>query len=59
MANAIKSKNWKEEDFIRTFNTGVLPDGRQLGPTMSSKTFNEMNDTELAALWLYFMSVKP
>lgn len=59
IANAMNSKNWKQEEFIRTFNTGVLPDGRQLGPTMSSKTFNEMNDTELAALWLYFTSVKP
>jgi mono/diheme cytochrome c family protein len=57
IANAVK--NWKQEDFIYTFNTGVLPDGRQLGPTMSSKTFNEMNDTELAALWLYFTSTKP
>ncbi len=52
-------KNWKQEDFIRAFNTGVLPDGRQLGLTMSSTTFNEMNDTELAALWLYFASAKP
>jgi len=59
MANAMNSKNWRQEDFVRTFNTGVLPDGRQLGPTMSSETFNEMNDTELAALWLYFTSVKP
>lgn len=58
IANAVK-KNWKQEDFIRTFNTGVLPDGKQLGPTMSSKTFREMNDMELAALWLYFTSVKP
>jgi|CXWL01.1.fsa_nt_gi cytochrome c553 len=57
ISNAVK--NWKQEDFIRTFNTGVLPDGRQLGPTMSSKTFNEMNDTELMALWLYFSSAKP
>jgi len=59
IANAMKGKNWKQEDFIHTFNTGILPDGRQLGPTMSSETFNEMNDTELAALWLYFTSVKP
>ena len=57
ISNAVK--NWKQEEFIRTFNTGVLPDGRQLGPTMSSKTFNELNDTELAALWLYFASAKP
>jgi cytochrome c553 len=57
IANAVK--NWKQEDFIRTFNTGVLPDGKKLSPTMSSKTFSEMNDTELAALWLYFTSTKP
>jgi len=59
IATAMKNKNWKQVDFVRTFNTGILPDGRQLGPTMSSKTFDEMNDTELAALWLYFTSVKP
>jgi mono/diheme cytochrome c family protein len=59
IANAMTSKNWKREDFVRTFNTGVLPDGRQLGPTMSSETFNELNDTELTALWLYLTSVKP
>jgi cytochrome c553 len=52
-------KNWKQEDFIRTFNSGVLPDGRQLGPTMSSQTFSEMNDAELGALWLYFTNAKP
>jgi hypothetical protein len=47
---------WTQDDFIRTIHTGVLPDGSQLGPTMSSNTFREMNDTELAAIWLYFRS---
>jgi mono/diheme cytochrome c family protein len=50
---------WNQEDFIQTFNTGVLPDGKQFGPTMSSDTFREMTDTELTALWLYFTSDKP
>lgn len=50
-------KKWTQDDFIRTIHTGVLPDGSQLGPTMSSNTFREMNDTELAALWLYFQSL--
>jgi len=59
IANAVKNKNWKQEDFIRTFNTGVLPDGRQLGLTMSSNTFRELNDLELSALWLYFMGDRP
>ena len=52
-------KNWKQEDFIRAFHTGVLPDGRQLGPTMSSKTFSEMNDMELTALRLYYIDARP
>jgi len=54
-----KLENWKQDDFIRALQTGVLPDGKQLGPTMSSNTFREMNDMELTALWLYFMDVKP
>jgi mono/diheme cytochrome c family protein len=52
-------KTWKQEDFIHTFHTGVLPDGKQFGPTMSSGTFHEMTDTELTALWLYFTNPKP
>ena len=56
---ANKLKNWTQEDFIRAFHIGVLPDGKQLGPTMSSKTFSAMTDTELTALWLYFMDAGP
>jgi cytochrome c553 len=52
-------KKWKQEEFIRTFNTGVLSNGRKFGPTMSSKTFRELTDMELDALWLYFTSDKP
>lgn len=55
--NAVKQ--WKQDDFIHTFNTGVLPDGKQLSPTMSSDAIREMNDTELTALWLYFTSPTP
>jgi hypothetical protein len=57
ISNGLKS--WKQEDFIRTFQTGVLPNGRQFGPTMSSKTISEMSDAELAALWLYFARARP
>ncbi len=52
-------KTWKQDEFIHTFQTGVLPDGKQFGPTMSSNTFREMTDTELTALWLYFTNPKP
>ena len=37
-------KKWNQDDFIRTIHTGVLPDGRPLGPTMSSNAFREMTD---------------
>jgi len=50
---------WKQDDFIHTFHTGVLPEGRQFGSTMSSNTFREMNGMELTALWLYFTSGTP
>ena len=52
-------KNWKQDEFVHTFQYGVLPDGKPFGPTMSSYTFREMTDTELTALWLYFTSGKP
>jgi len=49
-------KNWKQEDFIHAINTGYAPDGKLIGPTMSSQTFREMNEKELSALWLYLQS---
>ena len=51
-----KLENWKQEDFIRAVRTGVLPDGKRLSPAMPLKTYGEMNDMELAALWLYLQS---
>lgn len=59
--NSVSSegKNWQKDEFINTFHTGDLPDGRQFGPTMSSNTFREMTGTELNALWLFFTSDKP
>jgi len=52
-------KTWKQEEFIHTFQTGVLSNGKQFGSTMSTNTFREMTDTELTALWLYFTNSKP
>lgn len=52
-------KTWKQEEFIHTFQTGILSDGKQFGPTMSSATFREMTDTELTTLWLYFTNPQP
>lgn len=47
---------WKQADFVRMLRTGVLPNGRQMGPAMPTSIYGEMNDTELTALWLYFQN---
>jgi mono/diheme cytochrome c family protein len=47
-------EKWKQDELINTFHSGVLPDGKGFGPTMSANTFREMTDVELTALWLYF-----
>jgi mono/diheme cytochrome c family protein len=57
IGNAVKT--WKQDEFIHAFRTGVLPDGKQFGPTMSSNTFREMTGTELSALWLYYTNPTP
>jgi cytochrome c553 len=56
---ASKLKTWKQDDFFRAVQTGVLPNGKHLSPAMPLKTYGEMTDTELTALWLYFMEAKP
>jgi hypothetical protein len=59
---ADKLENWNQDEFTHTVQTGVLPNGRQLPAAMTSKTFGEMNNTELSALWFYLkslQSVKP
>jgi mono/diheme cytochrome c family protein len=50
-------EDWSQEDFMRAFQTGVLPDGKPLPGAMSLKTFGEMNEMELKALWLYLQSL--
>ncbi len=47
---------WKQEGFVRAVRTGVLPNGRQIGPAMPASIYGEMSDTELTALWLYFQN---
>ena len=56
---ASKLGKWTQEDFVHAVRIGVLPNGKQLSPAMSSKTFGEMSDVELTALWLYLQSKSP
>lgn len=50
--------HWAEADFIRALRTGRRPDGGQLSPVMP-RSFGQMNDMELQALWTYLRSLKP
>lgn len=54
-----KVEKWSQEDFVRAVRTSILPNGKRLSQAMSPKTFGELNDTELHALWLYFRDIKP
>jgi len=53
-----KVKDWTQADFVRALQTGILPGGKKLTPAMPLKTYGEMTDTELSALWLYLQSIQ-
>ncbi len=50
---------WSEEDFMRTLQTGVTPNGHQLKDVMPWKYFGQMTDDELKAVWIYLQSLAP
>jgi cytochrome c553 len=51
--------DWSQGDFIHAFQTGTRSNGEQISSAMRTKTFSELNETELSALWLYFRSLQP
>ena len=49
---------WTDGEFFDTIRTGVTPSGRQLDSEfMPWKTFRNMTDDELMAVWLYLQSL--
>jgi mono/diheme cytochrome c family protein len=48
---------WTEADFTKAIRTGVTPTGRTLNELMPYKTFANLTDDEVHALWLYVHSV--
>lgn len=51
-------KTWSEEDFIKTFRTGVTPDGHTLGEGMPWKDFEKFSDDDLRAIHRYLAALK-
>jgi cytochrome c553 len=50
---------YEEPDFVRAMRTGQRPDGSRLNDFMPWRSFQQMTDGELHALWLYLRSVPP
>lgn len=48
---------WTEADFVRAMREGKRPDGSEIDPFMPWKSFAQMRDTELSALWAYLQTV--
>lgn len=50
---------WKEEDFLRLMHTGRRPDGSSVDALMPWPAYNNMEEVELRALWVYLRSIDP
>jgi mono/diheme cytochrome c family protein len=48
---------WSEQEFITTMRTGRTPGGKQLKEDMPWKSYGQMTDDELKAIWLYLQSL--
>lgn len=50
---------WSQAEFIRTLQTGQTPEGRTLNSDMPWDIFGQMEEDELAALYLYLSTLPP
>ena len=50
---------WTGDDFRRALRTGKRPDGSELKGFMPWRTFANLNDTEIDAIWVYLHSLPP
>lgn len=49
---------WTEAQFVETLRSGIRPDGAEMDPVMP-RSYGQMTDEELRALWLYLKSLPP
>lgn len=52
-------KGWSEADFLKAMRDGRRPDGSAIAEAMPWKTFAQMDDVELRALWSYLRTLPP
>ena len=48
---------WTEQDFFRAMREGKRPDGREIREPMPWKSFAQLSDEELRAMWLHLRSI--
>lgn len=49
-------RSWSEADFVKSIREARRPDGTEVNPVMP-RTFANLNDTELKALWAYLQTL--
>ena len=52
-------KDWTEADFMRALREGKRPDGTTINEAMPWKSYGQMGDTELKAIYAYLRTVPP
>ena len=50
---------WSEADFLRAMREGKRPDGSATDEFMPWRTFAQMTDIELQAIWQYLKTLPP
>ena len=50
---------WSEADFLTAIRTGKRPDGSQIDEFMPWRTYAQMSDVELRALWAHLKTLPP
>lgn len=50
---------WTQADFFHALRDGVRKDGTSIAPAMPWKTYGQMSDVELEALWAYLRTLPP
>jgi len=48
---------WTESDFFNAMREGRRPNGDELDPFMPWRSFSQLNDAEIKAIWLYLQSL--
>lgn len=58
-AHATGLQGWTEADFLRVFREGKRPDGGDVHPFMPWRSYGQMTDVEMQAIWKHLSALPP